>query len=317
VLFATVGCWPAQQKSAPEKVRFGMSALSLSALPIIAIDQGYFAAEGLDVTETDYASGDFGLSAMLTGAVDVVTCSEVPVVAASFRHNTFAVFACIAASSRGHAIVARKDAGIATPADLRGKRVATLRNTGMQFYLHLVLLHQMMSENDITLSFLRNKDVVMPLVRGDVDAVAIREPYTSQILARLGDNAVVFEPAGMYLRTQHVVGDKEFLRAHPEAARRLIRGLLRAEQLTQEQPQRAQRIVARRLQIKPSTLARDWPHLQLKVTLEQPLLSQLEDEARWMLGAKLVQNTAMPNYLEFLDIRALQAIKPKAVTVVH
>lgn len=314
---AGAGCGPAPTQRTTEKVRFGMAPLSLSALPIIAIEQGFFAAEGLEVAVTDYGTGDATMSALLSGDVDVATCSEVPVVAASFQRNDFAVFAVVAASSYGHAIVARKDAGIAVPGDLRGKRVVTLRNTAMHFYLHLALLHQKMSEQDVTLSFLKTDEVVPALVRGEVDAIVMREPYTSQAVAQLGDKAVVFEQPGMYLRTQHIVGTKEFLRAHPEAARRLIRGLLRAEQLVQLQPQQAQQIVAGRLRIEPAKLARDWEHLQLKVSLEQPLLAQLEDEARWMLNGHLTSTTSMPNYLELLDTSALQAVKPEAVTVVH
>lgn len=316
-LLTAAGCRPERQKLVPEKIRFGMSALLLSALPIIAIEQGCFAAEGLEVTETDFASGDFAMSAMLMGMVDVLTCSEVPVVAASFRQNDFAIFACVASSSYGHAIVARKDAGIKSLADLRGKRVATLRNTGMHFYLHLTLLHQKMSDQDVTLSFLKDDEVLLPLVRGEVDAIATREPYISQTLEQLGDKAVVFKQPGMYRRTQHVVARKEFLRARPEAARRLIRGLLRAEQFAHEQPRQAHQIVARRLRVEPSKFADDWAHLQLKVALEQSLLAQLEDEARWMLGARLVEAAAVPNYLELLDINALKAVKPEAVTLIH
>jgi NitT/TauT family transport system substrate-binding protein len=271
----------------------------------------------LQIAETEYDSGEFAILAMLIGAVDVATCSEVPVVAASLRQTNFAVVATVAASSYGHTIVARKDAEIATFADLRGKRVATLRNTGMHFLLHLTLLHQKMSDRDVTLSFLKEHDVVGPLIRGEVDAIAVREPYTSLAAAALGDEAVVLEQPGMYLRTQHIVGNKEFLRTRPEAAQRLIRGLLRAEQFAQQQPEQARRIVARRLRIEPAKLARDWEHLQLKVSLEQRLLVQLEDEARWMLGTHLVPPTPMPNYLEFLDISALEAVKPQVVTVLH
>lgn len=294
-----------------------MSALVLSALPIIAAEEGFFVAEGLDVVETDYASGDFALSAMVRGTVEMATCSEVPVIAASFRNNEFAVFACIASSSRGHAIVARRDAGIRTLADLRGKRIGTLRHTGMHFFLHLTLLYQTIPEQDVRLVFLKDKDVVGPLVRGELDALAIREPYTSQALAQLGGNAVVFEQQGKYIRTQHMVGRKDFLRQRPEAARRVLRGLLRAEAWARRHPQQAQQVVARRLRVEPSRIAPDWAHVELRVSLEQRLLAQMEEEAAWMMETGLARGTGIPNYLEFLETGPLNAVKPEAVTLIR
>jgi len=302
---------------APEKIRFGMAQLSLSALPIIALEQGYFTTQGLELVVSDLGTGDATMSALLTGAVDMATCSEVPVVAACFQQTNFVVCACISATSHEHAIVARKDAGIATPADLRGKRVATLRNTAMHFFLHLALLYQHMSEQDVILSFLKAEDVVPALVRGEVDAMVMREPFTSQAMAQLGDKAIVFEFPEMYQRSQLIVGNKTFLQARPEAARRFIRSLLSAEQFAQQQPLLAQQIVAKCLGIEPPRLARDWPHLQLRVSLEQSLLSQLEDEASWMLADHLVPPATLPNLLRFIDAAPLRSAKPEASTLLQ
>lgn len=311
------GCRPAPNIAVSEKVRFGLTSLSLSALPIIALEKGFFTAEGLEVAVTEYGSGDIALTGLFSGVVDVATCSEVPMVDASFVRNDFATFACIGTTSREHAIVARRDAGIEKPGDLRGKRVATLRATGMHLFLHLFLLRQKMSETDAQLSFLTPGEVVAALVEGRVDAIAIREPYRSQAESRLGARAVVFVQPGMYFRTQHVVGNKAFLREHPEAARRFVRGLLRAVRFAGEQPVEAQRIVAERMKVEPFRLKKDWARLQLKVSLSQSLLGQLEDEARWMLNTGLVPPAPMPNSLEFVDISALEAVAPAAVNIIH
>lgn len=43
----TIGCRPAQKKRVPEKARFGLALEVPAALPIVALQKGYFAAEGL------------------------------------------------------------------------------------------------------------------------------------------------------------------------------------------------------------------------------------------------------------------------------
>ncbi len=43
----------------------------------------------------------------------------------------------------------------------------------------------------------------------------------------------------------------------------------------------------------------------------------MEVEARWALGAGLVPAAALPNYLDFIDTRPLDAEQPRAVTLIR
>lgn len=266
---------------------------------------------------TKYVSGARALSAMLTGAVDVATTAEVPIVAESFSRQDFRVFVSVASVGNHHWIVARKDAGIEKSADLRGKRVATQRGSAIHFFLHLFLLHNGMSDGDVTLSFRKFEELVPALVNGEVDAISTREPYVTEAMDRLGEKAVVLGARGAYVRTQHLAAPAAWLQEHPEAARRLVRALLRAEDFVRRKPADTKRIVAQRVGVPLSRLSAEWPQLHLRVALEQSLLPQLEDEAKWMLDTKLVPATAAPNYLYLLDTSVLDAVKPDVVTIVR
>jgi NitT/TauT family transport system substrate-binding protein len=46
-------------------------------------------------------------------------------------------------------------------------------------------------------------------------------------------------------------------------------------------------------------------------------LLELEDQTRWAVRNGLTGRTDMPNYLNHLDMDALQAVAPAAVTVIH
>ncbi len=317
VAAACFGCGPTKGGRVPETVRFGLSLETPNALSIIALQKGFFATEGLEVATTDYVSGARALSAMLTGAVDVATVAEVPVVAESFQRQDFRIFASIASVGNQHWVVARKDAGIEKEADLRGKRVATQQMSSLHFFLHLFLLHNRLSEADVTLSFRKLEELVPALVNGEVDAIATREPYVGEVADRLGEKVVVLGARGVYVRTQHLAATAAWLREHPEAARRLVRALLRAEDFARRDTAEARRIVAERMGISLSRFAAEWPQLRLRVTLDQSLLPQMEDEARWMLDSRLVPATAIPNFLHLLDPAVLDAVKPGVVTIVH
>ena len=59
----------------------------------------------------------------------------------SFKRNDFAVFATFVYSYENMQILVRKDKGINTAADLKGKKLATPMGTTGQFFTELFLLH--------------------------------------------------------------------------------------------------------------------------------------------------------------------------------
>jgi hypothetical protein len=75
--------------------------------------------------------------------------------------------------------------------------------------------------------------------------------------------------------------------------------------------------VAKTIAMPEATLRRIWPRLDLRVRLSQSLLASLEDQARWAIGARLVEGTMMPNFLRFIYIDAILAEKPSALTIIR
>lgn len=74
------------------------------------------------------------------------------------------------------ALVTRKDTGIASPADLKGKRVAVTRGTDPHIFLIRALADAGLKESDVQLVLLQHGDGKAALLRGDVDAWAGLDP---------------------------------------------------------------------------------------------------------------------------------------------
>jgi sulfonate transport system substrate-binding protein len=74
------------------------------------------------------------------------------------------------------ALVTRKDTGIATVADLKGKRVAVTRGTDPHIFLVRALQEAKLTERDVKLVLLQHPDGRTALERGDVDAWAGLDP---------------------------------------------------------------------------------------------------------------------------------------------
>lgn len=300
-----------------DQVRLAVALQPSSALAIIASENGYFGDEGLDVTLSTSVSGKRALAALLVGEVDAATTAQVPIVLAAFEHSNFSTVAAIASLTNVERVVARADRGIAKPADLRAKRVATQRGSAVHFFLHMFLLKNGLSEKDIELSFLKAEELPGALERGTIDAFSMREPYVSQATALLGDRAVVFMEPGIYFRTEHLAVSNHYITLKPGGVHKMIRALLRAEEFARTDPEGAVRIVAAALKVRQSKLASSWPEFRLKVGLDQSILSSMEDQAMWAIGARLTDKSQFPNFLPFIHVECLEAVRPEAITVIH
>jgi NitT/TauT family transport system substrate-binding protein len=88
-------------------------------------------------------------------------------------------------------MVARRSAGIAGVADLRGKRIAYTPNTSSQYFLLDVLRSGGVAMDEITPALLEPTEMPPALAEGRIDAMAIWEPQPQIALDRLGSDAIV------------------------------------------------------------------------------------------------------------------------------
>ncbi len=184
-----------------ETVTIGLAREALNALMLIAVEQGLFAQEGLEVTIIDtYPSGKRALRGLLAGEVDVTTTSEVPLVFQSFTRQDFRVVATIGSSENEPKIIARKDQGISSPKDLRGKRIATQKASAVHFFLHMLLVKYGLSTQDVHLSYKKSEELPQALYKGEIDAFSIREPFISQEKSLLGKNLLSLIKYGFIIR---------------------------------------------------------------------------------------------------------------------
>lgn len=309
--------WPVSADVPRDTVTLALGREPLAALAMIALDQKFFQKAGLDVTVKKYNSGNLALKGLLRGEAPVATTADIPIAFESLARQDFSIVATIGSSDNEPRIVARKDKGVQTPADLRGKRVATQKSSAVHFFLHMFLLQHGMTAADVQLSYMKPDELVKALANGDIDAFSMREPFVGQATQPLGDNAVVFMQPGLYRKTFNLVVHNDLLQQQPRIARRLIEGLIQAEAYARREPDMAKAIVARALDAKPAEVAELWKDSNLMVSLDQSLLVGLEDEAKWIIGAKLSDVSTAPSYLDLMHVDALKAVNPIMVSLIH
>jgi NitT/TauT family transport system substrate-binding protein len=157
----------------------------------LAVQNGYFEAEGVQVEAVPAPSGQASLAKLIGGEVDIAYSSYTPFFVAQSQGAADLRFVADASSAAPNTtmIVAVPGSGVRSVADLAGKRIAvTATNT-----ISDTLVKAVMREAGVDFSGVQWISIPFPetapaLARGDVDAAFLTEPFIT--LAARGVGAV-------------------------------------------------------------------------------------------------------------------------------
>ena len=312
-------CTPKAEKPAGpvDKVTMAVAAAPDTALAQVALVDGFFQKEGLEVTPLKYEYGKLALEAMLEGKADFATVAETPVMFACMKGAKISVIAAIQQSNGNNAIIARRDRGILSPSDLKGRKIGTTSGTILDYYLDSFLAANGISRKAVTLVDMRPEQMAAAIDKGAVDAISAWSHVTMETRRRLGAREITFQDRDIYTQTFLVVAGQEFIRNNPEKVRRMLRALLRAEDFVRKNPTEAQAVVADFCGIDRAVIGELWGLERFAVTLDQMLILALEDESRWAKKNGLTDAVNIPNYLNYIYLDGLGSVRPEAVRIIR
>lgn len=301
-----------------QPLTIAVSRTSLSLPLFVADTQRFFAAEGVNIALRECIGGHRCIKLMLDGELPLATSSEMPVMFNSIERPDFAIVATFVTSKRDVKLVARRSAGIVATPDLAGKRIGTVTGTSAHYFLDLYLLFGGVDPKRATLVSLAPEQIAPALKDGRIDAAAIWEPFANRSLRELGDDGVVMPSARIYTETFNLLATRRFIAERGADLERVLRALARAERFIREQPRQAQAILMQRLQVDQAFVDATWSDFEFRLSLDQPLVSTLEGQARWALReGHLQRDRRVPNFLQFIVPAPLRKVEPAAVTLIQ
>jgi NitT/TauT family transport system substrate-binding protein len=204
----------------------------------VAVDKGYFAAEGIEV-EFDYSFETDGVGfvganklpfAVVSGEqVLLARAQGLPVVYVMAWFQKFPV-----------AVIAKADSGITQPADLLGKKIGTPLLNGANFVgLRALLAKAGVKAEDVTVEAI-GFNQVPALSAGQVDAVVVYANNEPIRLAALGEKLNTI-PVGDFvsLAANGLLTNEDTLAQEPELIRGFVRALAKGIQGTIANPDEA------------------------------------------------------------------------------
>lgn len=301
-----------------EKITLGMELSPLSALLWVAENKSYFQENGIEITMKKFDSGRSAFVSMLNeGGLDMVTVSQTPVMFNSFDRSDFAITANMAFSYNDLFVLARRDHGITKLEDLHGKKIGVHKGSTGQYFLDLFLIVNNMQLSDVEEVDITTGKLVPSLIEGTIDAISTWNPHISNAQKELGDNSIIMPSEKIYREDWYFVSNQQFIQNHPEAITRFLKAIKQAEKFTENNKDEAIAIVSGRLGVEKDFISSIWNDYQFRLFLDQTVIQLIESEARWAIKNNLTNATKVPNYLDYIYLDALEAVKPEAITIIR
>lgn len=297
-----------------EPVTIGVNPSEFNSLIYIAHDQHYFLTKGLNVTIRNYPSGSEAVSGLLNGEVDLSTASEFVIAKEATQNSSLYALGSVCKYLNLY-VAARTDRDINSVMDLQGKTIGVTLGTAVQFYLGRFLELSGVNGSEVTLFDVPFAKAPYALANGAVDAVITFEPYLSQINALLANRLIVWPAQADQFGYYEAICTRAWAAEHPDLVVRFLKAIVQAENINISHQDQAQAIVAKNLNYTSSQIDSVWTDFQFSVTLDQSFILLMQDEARWLMSNNMT-NSGLPNFLNYVYLDGMKAVKPGAVNII-
>ena len=280
-----------------------------------AEDQHFFAENGINLTIKTYGTGLETIDDLLNKKLDIAGAAEYPVVAKAFEKDNISIIASISKSYIVY-FVGLTDRGIRNVADLKGKKIGLPVGTIQEFYLGRFLDLHGMSIRDVTLINMPPGQAADAIANGSVDAVVTWEPYVSRILEQHANGTVSWSVQSSQAVYSVLICRNDWIKQHPDLVRRVLNSLAEADGYIVQHPAEAKAILQKRYHYDDEYIERVWPENQFSLSLDQSLITAMEDEGRWMIANNLTTEKTIPDFRDYIYTKGLEEVKPEAVNII-
>jgi sulfonate transport system substrate-binding protein len=223
-----------------------------------------------------------------SGQADIALNTETQALRGAERHPDMRFIFTVAECP--YRIVARRSAGIASLADLRGKRVGTQIESSAEYFLDAMVRCVGLSAADTTLvPFMMKTEKPLNMLPealrdGEIDAIAMWEPQVERARRLIGDDAIIFYDPAIYtekfsLCTAQARLDDTAKRTQIVA---FAKALMEASRHLRADPEPGMHLVAKRSGLDLQTIRNAWPYFIYPATLATDTLDFCDVIEPWI-----------------------------------
>jgi taurine transport system substrate-binding protein len=220
-------------------------------LLFVARDLKLFEKAGLAPTYVKFIAGRPMIAAAKERSIDVADLGSVPFLIGLAQEVDWSMIGISTEAAYSAGIVARKDSGITTVADLRGKRIGYFRGSTSHYGLIMALRQSGIRLDQVTLLDMPPEEQLTALTNKDIDAAEVWEPWVQRMVHEANARIITTEgDSGIYANVTGYAARRDWLRDNRETAVRFLRALLMAYDIAKRDPHIAVNAVAQEMGLK-------------------------------------------------------------------
>ncbi|MET0969354.1 MAG: NrtA/SsuA/CpmA family ABC transporter substrate-binding protein [Tardiphaga sp.] len=264
-----------------------------------------FAPAGVKFEVIPFETPTDGKNAVVTGTVDFGIFGFAAATLGGANGEPVVVVA--AACNRGMAVVAKKDSGINTIKDLKGKKIAILPGSTQEVVILDRLAAEGMTVKDVEAIRLSFSDMAPALARGDIDAYVGAEPGPGISLANGVGQIVEYPystPTGslnMVLTTRREVIEKD-----PDLIKAVLKTHRAASEFAMKDRDAFVAMAMQKLGQQKPSIEKAAPNVELTWNIDDTFMKQAEYYGGQMLAKKQIR--ALPDYKTFIEPSFVKAL---------
>lgn len=235
-----------------------------------------------------YNAGPSAMEALFAGSLDLTYVGQGPALNAHLRSNGEEIRVISGAANGGAALVIKPDGRIKTPADFRGRRIATpqLGNTqdiSCRAWLKAQGFNVTQAGGDVTVLPTQNPDQLAAFQKGDVDGVWTVEPWVTRLEREAGAKVMVEDTE---VQTTWLVSSVKFLEKKRELAKKVADANVELTQWILANPAEAQRLLVAELkeetrtEFNPDVAAQAWKRIKFTTEVAPQLITKAVQDGK-------------------------------------
>lgn len=285
VVFLSAGLiytWHMGRQDRVATLVFAYQDRGADAASIIAIEMGFFEMEGVRVEGKRFTSGPESTQALISGAVDVGTMGDTTaIVTVANQGENFHIIASHGSGEHRHRIIVRKDSPIQEISHLEGKRIAVRKGTSTHGGLLRFSEKFGLDLSDEIMDMSPSLQLTA-LESGEVDAIVASEPTPS--IAEYRGYGRELATLGGLDNTYPIllVVNVSYGQRNPDRVVAFLRGMERAVNFIQENPQDSARILANVSGLPVEVVERNMEFHDIKLVMDRQTVESLHAMARFL-----------------------------------
>jgi NitT/TauT family transport system substrate-binding protein len=301
----------ASQAQALKKITlFGQPSVNNDAI-WMALENGYFKEQGLEVEYRVFPSGTTAFQTFRTGQGDIVMTGDLPSVQYFFQNpGQYQTFAAIERDAKGYVVIARTD--VKKPQDLVGKPVATRVGSTGSWFISEYLSRNGVDPKSVPVKNLDTQLLPAALCKGDIAAFFIWQPIGSRTLEICPNDAHQLSDATGYIQGYLVAGARpEFLNSADGADKiaRFLRAILKGKAKAEGDFKAVAAYAAKTYSLSEKATRDQWETNTRPIALDKVYYQDFCSLSKWARAAGLT--TQPVDFTKLTWPNGLRAVDPK------